>query len=350
MLLDAKLGVEGRIATGVRLTDLTLDEADDTLYVADDQGQIHLLALPTGFERATWAGAAPMALDVQNRRLYVNGADGVQALDLTSGQIMASFPQRGAPAPALHEDLVYIADRGVTVYDRDGRKLGELTDTFPQTPGFSPNPYAFGVDANPVTGALIVILNNGVPGSNNASYPVLYPDRAAKPLSLPAPHSFVEGLVLDPRGGDFYLSYSAVRGQEMIHRLAADGRELARLGGRTGLLALDARNNTLYAIQDGVISGLDAETLALLGTWQGPAALSRSRSTHPCASFMLSLLTAPVWWSCRSKDCAPLIRGRSRSACCRAISRWILWRCPMMGRVDAGSSLQSMELCIVHAM
>ena len=266
------LTVRNRITTGVRLTDLALDEVNDTLYVADDQGRVHLLALPVGYERATWAGAAPLALDAAQRRLYVNAAQGVQALDSASGKVVAVFPQRGVPAPAPHADLVYIADRGVTRYDRSGRKLGELADTFPHPSGLSPNPYVFAVFANPVTGSLLTIFNNGVPGSNNASYPNILLENAPALQNVPAPHSFVADLMFDAAAGDTFVSYSAVRGQEMIQRLAADGRELARVFGRTGLLGLDARTSVLYAVQPGVISGLDAKTLTLLDEWQGPAA------------------------------------------------------------------------------
>ena len=116
-----------------------------------------------------------MALDAANHRLYVNAPDGVQALDLGSGKVVATFPQAGVPAPDPRADRVYIAGPGVTTYDRSGRKVGTLPETFPREDGFSPNPYAYAARVNPVNGAVAVVFNNGVPGSNNSSYLRIYP-------------------------------------------------------------------------------------------------------------------------------------------------------------------------------
>ncbi len=110
-----------------------------------------------------------LALDAANKRLYVNLTDGVAALD-DKGTVVARFPQRGYPAPDPRRDLVYIVANGVTMYDRAGKKLGTLASTFPEAGGFVPNIYAQAARANPVSGYLAVIVNNGVPGSSNGTF------------------------------------------------------------------------------------------------------------------------------------------------------------------------------------
>ena len=265
------LDERSRVITGVTLSDMALDEATDTLYVADDQGRVRVLSLSEGRERATWAGAAPIALDAANRRLYVNSPEGVQALDTVSGKPLASFPQRGVPAPDPRGDRVYIADRGVTIYDRSGREVGALPDSFPQENGFSPNPYAFAASVNPVNSAVAAVFNNGVPGSNNASYLRIYPQASETPQEVPGYASFVTDMVFDPITGDLYASYSPAKNLEKIQRLGSDGHELARLDGRSGRLALDPQGKVLYAVQDGVIAAVDPGSLALQDVWRGPA-------------------------------------------------------------------------------
>ena len=265
------LDERGRVVTGVTLSDMALDQAADTLYVADDQGLVRVLNLSEGRERAAWAGAAPIALDAANRRLYVNSPDGVQALDTASGKLLATFPQRGVPAPDPRNDRVYIADRGITVYDRSGREVGALPDSFPQEQGLSPNPYAFAAYVNPVNSAVAAVFNNGVPGSNNASYLRIYPQAAETPQVVPGFASFVTDRVFDPVTGDLYASYSPAKHLEKLQRLGPDGHELARLHGRSGRLALDPQAKALYAAQDGVIAAVDPESLALQDVWRGPA-------------------------------------------------------------------------------
>lgn len=274
-LLGPDLDVTGRVVTGVALRDMALDEASDTLYVADDQGQVHVIGLPGGAERALWHGSAPIALDVPGRRLYVNGSGGVQALDLGTGEVVAAYPQAGMLAPDSRSEMVYIAGRGVTVYDRRGGKLGEAPGTFPRETGLSPNPYAYAVRVNPVNGALAITFDNGVPGSNNSSYLRLHLPGAEGSTAAPGFFSFVNDVVFSAVNGDLYASYGPAKGQEGVQRLGPDGEELARLRGRSGALALDAGAGLLYVAQGGAIARLAADTLDLVDLWQGPARVDR---------------------------------------------------------------------------
>jgi DNA-binding beta-propeller fold protein YncE len=256
------------IPMGVRAIDAAVDGAK-ALYVADDLGRIHVLSLPDGKEVALWQGGAPIALDSANGRLYANRGERVVALDLRDGTIAAEFPQTGHPAPDPNRDLVYIAERGVTMYDRSGKKVGDLPSSFPDPEGFSPNPYAYAAQVNPVTGHVAVVLHNGIPGSNGGSFLRIYEPQSDKFALPPAPHSFVMDVISD-RKGNWYVAYSPTRGQEAIQALSADGKELRRLDRRTGFLALDERSDNLYLFYEGKATRVAASTLTAIEAYGAP--------------------------------------------------------------------------------
>ena len=283
-LIDAaSLASRGRIIMGVRTTDIALDDGSGTLYVADDHERIHVLKLPEGREIGLWEGGAPLVLDPANRRLYVDTHAGVRALDMGTGEVVASFSQRGYPAPDPNRDLVYIARRGVTMFDRSGRQLGKLDSTFPVEGGMVPNAYAYAAVVNPVTGNVGVVLNNGVPGSNNGSFLRIYPPESDRPIETGSPHSFVMDLMTD-RDGNWYVAYGPARGNEGIHVLSASGKLLRRLDGRTGEMALDEAAGRLYLLLYGTVTSLDSDSLTPLEFYGGPdpaetVAFSPSRRT-----------------------------------------------------------------------
>ncbi len=272
-VLDADLASTGRIVTGVRAVGMVLDDAAGRLYVADDHDRVHVIGLPDGQNIGIWEGGAPVALDTANKRLYVNLADGVAALN-DKGAVVARFPERGYPAPDPRRDLVYIADNGVTMYDRAGKKLGVLASTFPQPGGFVPNVYAQAARVNPVSGYLAVIVNNGVPGSNNGTFLRIYPPKADMPLVPPGVVSFVTDIAFDP-SGNFYVTYSPAKNMEAVQRLNRAGREQRRLAGRTGQIALDPAAGGVYLLTEGLVTRIDPQTLTPVEFWQGPDDLSR---------------------------------------------------------------------------
>lgn len=271
VLQSSDLTVRSLIPMGARVDDAVI-AGDNMLYVADDIGRIHALRLPGGEEVALWVGGAPLALDTTNGRLYANRAGRVIALDLRNGNTLAQFPQGGYPAPDPQRNLVYIADRGVTMYDRTGKRLNELASTFPDPQGFSPNPYAYAARVNPVTGHVAVILNNGIPGSNGGSFLRIYEPRSDTYATPPAPHSFIMD-VRTAGNGNWYVAYSPARNQEAVQVLNPAGQELRRLDHRTGFLALDEPNDDLYLFTEGRITRLAASTLTALEALQGPASI-----------------------------------------------------------------------------
>jgi DNA-binding beta-propeller fold protein YncE len=262
-VLDAQtLSPAGHTILGVHLTGMALDEVGNELIVVDDQDRIHLLGLPDGKVRDVWDGSAPIALDAANGRLYANRSGGVAALDTATGSEVARFPQNGMPGPDPSRDRVYIEDRGVTIYDRQGRLVDRLESTFPLDTGLVPNPGAEAARVNPVTGALAVVMNNGASGSSNRSYLELYPPGASVPITVPGFFSFVSDLAFDATG-NLYASYSPANNLEALQRLDSAGREAGRLGGRTGALALDSGSGTLYAGAAGALARVDAATVEL---------------------------------------------------------------------------------------
>ena len=271
-----------RIVLGVRLSDLALDTAGGVLYVADDQDRIHVLDLPAGKDRATWTGHAPLALDVAHDRLYVARPEGVVALSRTDGHMLVQYPQGGVPAPdpcsgseCAGRDLVYLVERGVTVYNRAGQRLTTLASTFPRPEGLSPNPYAVSGRVNPLGGSLVVTLNNGVFGSNQGTYLALYPPATDAPLAIPHPYGFVVDLAFDPARGRTFVAYAAPNGAADLQALDASGRVLAQLEGRAGALAFDPIANVLYVASAGDLARLEADTLDLQGVFRAPADLAQ---------------------------------------------------------------------------
>ncbi len=268
-VLDAEtLQPKQQIVTGVRATEAVVDGIS-RLYVADDTGRIHVLQLPGGQEVALWQGAGPLALDKQNQRLYANREGRVVALSLRDGSVAAQFPQGGSPAPDPNADLVYIADRGVTIYNRSGAKLGTLPSTFPAPTAFSGNPYAVAAQVNPVTGHVAVILHNGIPGSNGGTFLRIYPRQSDAGVTPPGPHSFVLDLETD-RAGNWYVAYSTARTQEAVHLLSPAGQPQRKLEHRTGFEVLDEVANTLYLFADGRITTLSPSTLGANLAYAGP--------------------------------------------------------------------------------
>lgn len=263
-----------RAVLGVELTAAALDTTRTTLYVADNQARVHVLDWPDGTVRAVWPGAAPIALDAADQRIYVNRDAHVVVLDSLRGEVLAEFDRDGFSAPDGSRDRVAIANAGVTIYDRAGQRVGQLDKTFPTPQGFSPNPRAVAAYANPVNGYLLVELNNGVPGSNNSDFVQVYAPGDAVPIEVPSPYNFVVDVMFDPRDGSAYVSYAG-KGSETIQHLEATGNEVGRLQGRTGLLFLDDAKGALYAYHDGALAALDAASLTLQGVYRTPAALDQ---------------------------------------------------------------------------
>jgi photosystem II stability/assembly factor-like uncharacterized protein len=255
---------EGTIILGVSLRDMALDATAGVLYAADNQARIQVISLTDGKVRALWPGTGPLAWDPAGGRLYANRDGKVVALDGNSGAQMAVFPQGGAPAVDARRGRVYIADGGIAIYDLSGKPVGRLPATFPDLRGFSPNPYAYGVVVNPVTGFVLALMNNGVPGSNNSGYVEVYVPGSDSAHHLPGSFQYVEGVAFDTVSGRTFISYGAgFKSLDAVQVLDPSGREERILRGRSGRPAIDPSAGKLYLATDGRLTQLDASDLTL---------------------------------------------------------------------------------------
>ncbi len=266
------LEIRGRTVLGMRLLGSVLAVGPTWLFVADNHHRIWRVDRAQGEAAVLAQGTWPMAAAPDGSRLYVNrreqGRLQVVALDPENGETLAVFPQGGAIAPDPTGDRVYLVERGVTAYDRAGNLLGRLESTFP--PGdLAPElgPYARNAWVNPVTGGLVVLMNNGVPGSNNANQIRLYPPPAQDtglppdvPIDIvPDPGNALDTVAFDPRTGRVFASFQDRRGQSAVLRVEGDGSQPRLLHGRAGRLFLDERSRTLYVEGAGAFArlGLD---------------------------------------------------------------------------------------------
>jgi photosystem II stability/assembly factor-like uncharacterized protein len=280
LLNEETLAVERRVALGIRLQQILLDSERRRLYAADNQDQIYSIDLISGEILATWEGMTPLAVDEATGHLYANQLVDdevvVVAFDGETGEIVTRFPQRGTPAPDPNRDRVYIADEGVTVYNRAGEQLGRLESSFPANTTFIPNPYTVGIAVNPVSGSLIVFKNNGVPGSNNRNSAYIYPapaDESAipadEPVALPGANNVRTLVTFDQTTGDFYLTYSGIGGVTAIHRVRADGTVVDQVGGRTGQLHYYTPSGSIFVGQADLLVEFD-ENLDLVDLLLAP--------------------------------------------------------------------------------
>ncbi|MCB0115958.1 MAG: hypothetical protein KDD84_17780, partial [Caldilineaceae bacterium] len=270
-VLDADtLAVDHTTVLGVRLTQTIADSATQRLYVADNQDRVHVIDAVTGEILAQWTGSAPLALDSANAVLYVNRYDDFQqivvGLDADSGDVVASFAGGGVPAPDPNRDLVYIVDDGVYVYNRAGDLLGRLESTFPDPAGFSPNPYAVNAVVNPLSGALIVVKNNGVPGSNNRNFAVVFAPPAEEstlpadePQIVDSSESVSRRVIFAADSGDAFLTTYGLGGATAVIRLDALGNRVDDVGGRTGILFYYPPEQALFVQERDVLAQFDAD-------------------------------------------------------------------------------------------
>lgn len=268
LLNEETLGVERRVALGIRVQQILLDSERRRLYAADNQDQIYSIDLISGEILATWEGTTSLAVDEATGLLYANQLVDdevvVVAFDGETGEIVTRFPQRGIPAPDPNRDRVYIADEGVTVYNRAGEQLGRLESSFPADTTFIPNPYTVGIAVNPLSGSLIVFKNNGVPGSNNRNSAYVYPAPvdessilADEPVALPGANNVRTLVTFDQTTGEFFLTYSGIGGVTAIHRVSANGTVLDQVGGRTGNLHYHEPSGKLYVGQADLLAEFD---------------------------------------------------------------------------------------------
>jgi DNA-binding beta-propeller fold protein YncE/photosystem II stability/assembly factor-like uncharacterized protein len=261
--------VRASYPTAVGVTDLAVDPGRGYLFVADTSNRLHVLDSDTDMELAVLPGGDRIAVDSVHAHFYTGGwyAPLVRVFDADQLRQIGEIPLKGVPVADAHSGGLYVVNQGIHLTDLDTFSItGVISDTLPQSPGYSPNPTAVDAVVDPGTGRIFAIIGNGVPGSNGGSYLYVYEpvtfekvleDRERSP-------SYID---INPTNGWAYVSRSHLAGASTS--LLVDGRNYtARIDSLFGGLRLDPELGGVFVTVPGEESGqiyvLDASTLEVL--------------------------------------------------------------------------------------
>lgn len=265
--------------TATGLADLALDAGRGQVYVADTADKLHVLDSDGDALLAVLPGAGQIAVDAPHGRFYSGSwnADRVRIYNSDRLVETGSIQSRGIPVADAHSGGLYVVNEGIYLTSLETLTItGVISDTLPQSPGFSASPTAVDAVVDPGTGRIFAIISNGVPGSNGGSYlyvyePVTYEKVLADTERSP---SFVD---VDPATGRAYVSRVHLAGRSTS--VLAGGRTYtARVESLYGALRMDPGLGRVYLSVQGETEGqlfvLDATTLAILGSVPIPARFS----------------------------------------------------------------------------
>lgn len=257
----------------VGLVDLAVDPARGQMYVTDSAGRLMVLDSDTDERLATLVADGYISVDSPHGRFYTGGGETnppVRVWDADRLQPIGDIDMPGAlPVADAHSGGLYVVRAGVYVANLETLTVtAAISGTLPQFPGFSPNPAAVGALVDPGSGRLFVIINNGVPGSNNGNYLYVY-----EPVSY-------QQVLTDTERSPFHLDVDPATGRLYVSRIYMDRRAIslledgrtytARLDGVVGHLRVDPGLGrlyvTVYSEQEGRLLVLDAATLDVLGS------------------------------------------------------------------------------------
>jgi len=256
--------------TAIGLTDVEVDPQRGYLLVADTAGWLHVVDGVSGAERALLQGGPQIAIDPAHGRYYTGGRRSatVRVCDAERLVQTGEIPFSGVPVADGHLGGLYIASEGIHLVDLETLSVaGVISDTLPQSPGYSPNPTAVDAVVDSGTGRIFAIVSNGVPGSNGGSYlnvyePVTFEkvleDRERSPISID----------VTPGNGWAYISRVHLAGASTS--LLVDGRTYAaRIDSLYGGVRVDPELNRAFVSASGGEAGrlyvLSATTLDVLG-------------------------------------------------------------------------------------
>ena len=271
-VIDCARGVESAVwHTALTLVDLAVDPLRGHLYLTDSAGRLHILDSDTDRELALLPGEGRIAVDSPHGRLYTGGegADRVRIYDADSLTQTGEIRFAARPVADPYHGGLYLVQAGVYIASLETLTVtGALSDTLPQYPGFSPNPAAVDATVDPGSGRLFVIINNGVPGSNNGNYLYIYEPESYRKVLTDTERSPIY-LDVDPTTGRAYVSRIHLAGRSTS--LWAPGRGyIARLEAILGPLRADPIlgrvYSTIYSPTDGQMLILDAANLDVLGS------------------------------------------------------------------------------------
>ena len=265
--------------TALDLIDLDVDPGRGYVYITDSAGQLHILDSETDEELIALPGEGRIAVDAPHARLYTGGegAGQVSVFDSDSLRLIGEIDTKARPVADAHFGQLYLVQNGIYLTSLETMTVtAAISDTLPQSPGYSPNTSAVDAVVDPGSGRIFAIINNGVPGSNGGTYlyvyePVTYQRVLTDTERSPA---YVD---VDPTTGKAYISRIHMAGRSTS--LLEDGREYTnRLDAVFGALRVDPNSGYVYLSVDGYETGdllvLDAENLHVLGSVPIPADFS----------------------------------------------------------------------------
>ncbi len=255
--------------TAIGVTDVEVDPQRGYLLVADTAGELHVVDGVSGAERALLPGGAQIAVDPAHGRYYTGGwqSSTVRVYDADRLVQTGEIPFSGVPVADGHSGGLYIVSEGIHLVDLDTLSVtGVISDTLPQSPGYSPNPTAVDAVVDSGTGRIFAIISNGVPGSNGGSYlnvyePVTFEkvleDWERSPISVD----------ITPGNGWAYISRVHLAGSSTS--LLVDGRSYAaRIDSLYGGVRADPELGRVFVSASGDEAGrlyvLSATTLDVL--------------------------------------------------------------------------------------
>jgi photosystem II stability/assembly factor-like uncharacterized protein/sugar lactone lactonase YvrE len=272
--VDIKAGqVSTVLPTALNLVDLAVDPERGHLYVTDSAGRMHVLNSDTDKEVALLPGEGLITVDSPHGRVYTGGAGAsrVRVFDADRLQQTGEIESQARPVADAHSGGLYLVQAGVYIASLETMTVtAAISGTLPESPGYSPNPAAVDAVVDPGSGRLFVIINNGVPGSNNGNYLYVYEPVTYEKVLTDTERSsvFVD---VDQNTGQAYVSRTHI-GTRSTSLLGVErGFEYtARLDALFGALRVDPALGRLYLTvtgdQEGYLLVLDARNLDLLGS------------------------------------------------------------------------------------
>ncbi|MGD8397298.1 MAG: hypothetical protein PVG11_00430, partial [Anaerolineae bacterium] len=259
------------LPTAVQLLDVAVDQARGYLLVTDTAGRLHVLEGDGSREVARLPAEGEIAVDSTHGRFYTGGQGAVQVriFDAERLEQTDTIKSRGKPVADPAHNGLYLVRSGVYPVNMSTlTTTTAISGTLPQNPGFSPNPAAVDALVDPDSGRILVLINNGVPGSNNGNYLYVYEPPTFERIFADMERSPTY-LDTDPTGDRAYVSRIHIAGQSTS--LLEDGRAYtARLDAVFGSLRVDPGLGYLYLSitrkDTGQLLVLDAANLDLLGS------------------------------------------------------------------------------------
>jgi hypothetical protein len=266
--IDLRAGdVEPRLAIGLEVKEVIVDETSERLYVSDSAGWVHVLDRRTYDELGRVYGGRYISLDATNGRLYAGDERQpvVTAFDTDSLEVELTLPQPGKPRANPAAGEVVIVNRRFYVLDSE---TGEPRDDL--EPGV-------GIPAEECLGCFyptaVDIIVDAQRGLTATTTYMPWPGK-------PGPMRSID---YDPASGRAYYSlltggyvhFSSISVYPDLGKLqpALDsGYSIGRVGqpsrhleGLSGYIKLDPVAQRLYVVRGQFMYVLDSETLARIG-------------------------------------------------------------------------------------